>query len=778
MQDRTSGRKVSISAVSAERRERRRAGALVLASLAVCLAAAPFARYPLPQVWAFIPIYESALAASDLITAALLFCQFFVLRTRALVVLAGGYLFTAAMIVPHLLSFPGLFTPTGLLGATAQTTAWLYFFWHGVFPLAVIGYALLKDRDGDIGAQRGTGSAAVAWGVVAVLALAAALTLLATAGHAFLPDIMRGHAYAPAMFYVNTTVWVSSLAALVVLWMRRPHAVLDLWLMVVMCAWLCDVALSAVLNAGRFDVGFYAGRIYGLLAASFVLVMLLRWRTLHDQFGRLLRAEHRERVRATAALEDSRAREHAVFASAFVGILILDEDGTIESINPAAERLFDLASDAAAGRDVGALIELDGPSDKGSGGRLRHLLGAGGVRELEGIAGDGSTFPIDLTLAEMPTADRGKFVAFVRDITGRRRAERIKDEFVATVSHELRTPLTSIAGSLGLLTGGGLGRLPAPAMRLIKIAHVNCQRLVRLVNDILDIERLDAGHAAFAFQRVDVKPLVEQAIGASRAFADDCKVAVTLERADEAAARADPDRLIQVVVNLLSNAIKCSPPDQRVMVAIENRSDHLRISVADHGPGIPAGFKARVFEKFAHADATDARAKGGTGLGLSIVRQIVLRHGGDVAFDDVPGGGTIFNVDLPTWDARVPASGPQDGGVPILVCEDDSDAADLLCAHLDQIGFAPEVAGTAADTVRAAAGKVYAAFLVDLHLPDGDGITVIEHLRAQWRYRNTPIVVVSANPEHGYEDQRAAALRVLDWMRKPVDFDRLARVLS
>src|SRR5712692_4720718 len=234
----TDERRVFLSTLPAERGERRLALAAVLTSLGVCLAAAPFAKTPLAPVGAFIPIYESALVINDLITAVLLFGQFGILRSRALLVLASGYLLTAFIAVAHALTFPGLFSPTGLLGAGPQSTAWLYMFWHGGFPLLVIAYALLK---GEARGMPGT----------------------------------RGRARAPAGMAVVSSVWVLSLVALAVLWLRRPHSVLDLWLMVVMCAWIFDIALSAVLNAGRFDLGFYAGRVYGLLAASFVLIVLL-----------------------------------------------------------------------------------------------------------------------------------------------------------------------------------------------------------------------------------------------------------------------------------------------------------------------------------------------------------------------------------------------------------------------------------------------------------------------------------------------------------------------
>jgi signal transduction histidine kinase len=263
----------------AGRRERRLARAVALVSVVMFLAATPFAKMPLVQVWAFIPIYESVVVINDLITAVLLFGQFSILRSRALLVLASGYLFTAFTAISHALTFPGLFSPTGLLGAGPQSTAWLYMFWHGGFPLFVLAYALLKDDVDEASRtstrQRGRAGATILAGVAAVFAVVCGLTLVATTGRDFLPAIMQGNRYSPAMTIVVSSVWMMNLIALASLWRRRPHTVLDMWLMVAMCAWLFDIALAAVLNAGRFDLGFYAGRIYGLLAASFLLAVLL-----------------------------------------------------------------------------------------------------------------------------------------------------------------------------------------------------------------------------------------------------------------------------------------------------------------------------------------------------------------------------------------------------------------------------------------------------------------------------------------------------------------------
>lgn len=235
---------------------------------------APFAPIRLPAQPLFIPVYQGLLLLSDLLTAAIFFAEFRATRRRALLVLASAYLFTALLIVPHTLSFPGLYAPQGLMGAGPQTTAWLYMFWHAGFPLLVIVYAFIRHDTRPLEAH-------AAWLLFAFFGSAVAafgFGLLTTRGHDNLPAVMAGNGYTFAMLGVMTSVWLLSMLALLVLWLRGPHSTLDLWMMVAMAAWVFDIGLAAALNAGRWDLGFYAGRIYGLLAASFVLLMLLRER--------------------------------------------------------------------------------------------------------------------------------------------------------------------------------------------------------------------------------------------------------------------------------------------------------------------------------------------------------------------------------------------------------------------------------------------------------------------------------------------------------------------
>lgn len=303
---------VFLSTLRPEPRDRQVALAVVLVSAAFFLAAVPFAKVQLAKVWPFIPIYESALIISDWLTAALLIGQYKILRSRSLLVLASGYLLTSLAAVAHMLTFPGLFAPDGLLGAGPQTTAWLYMFWHAGFPTAVIIYARqappepspVRDTTGGLFAP-------VAKCCLVILFAVGAVVVLTTAGHERLPPILDHELYTPAYISAIATVGALTLAALVTVIRRRPRSVLDLWLMVVLCAWLFDIALSAALNHRRFDLGFYAGRIYGLLAASFVLVAL----TFENVklYARVVRAFDRERAerrlvqQRTAELNEAKA---------------------------------------------------------------------------------------------------------------------------------------------------------------------------------------------------------------------------------------------------------------------------------------------------------------------------------------------------------------------------------------------------------------------------------------------------------------------------------------
>jgi PAS domain S-box-containing protein len=319
-------------------------------------------------------------------------------------------------------------------------------------------------------------------------------------------------------------------------------------------------------------------------------------------------------------LAQMEARYHSLLEAAPAAMVVVNHDGEIVLLNLQAEKEFGYRRDELLGQNIKKIIPNrvdERLIDNGlASSRDASTLQIGIEIELAGRRKDGSEFPIEIMLSPLESVEK---ILVIRDISVRRQTERLKDEFVATVSHELRTPLTSISGSLGLLAGQWASKLPESAARLLTIAHTNSQRLARLLNDILDIEKLESGRVVFNLSKVAVRTLVEHTIEDNRGFAESYGVSVRLDSASlDFDVNADPDRLAQVLTNLLSNAIKFSPADGEVLVAVEKNADDVRITVRDHGAGVPEEFKPHIFDKFAQADATNTRQKGGTGLGLSV----------------------------------------------------------------------------------------------------------------------------------------------------------------
>ena len=376
------------------------------------------------------------------------------------------------------------------------------------------------------------------------------------------------------------------------------------------------------------------------------------------------------------------------------------------------------------------------------------------------------------------------FFVMATDITDMKRMDRMKSEFVSTVSHELRTPLTSIRGSLGLIAGGVVGPLPPAAKGLVDIAKNNCERLIRLINDILDIEKIESGQMRLTLQTVSLQPLLKQAMAANEGFAGQHGVNLRLQAPDEAVmVSVDTDRLAQVLTNLLSNAVKFSPKSEAVEVTLSGRPDHVRVEVRDHGPGIPKEFQQRIFQKFSQADSSDTRQKGGTGLGLNISKAIIERMGGSIGFGSAPGGGTTFYFELPRIHepvAPAPVTVAETGAARqrprILVCEDDRDVARLIAMMLEKAGFVADVAHSGERALVMLGEQTYAAMTVDLSLmPEPDGAALITAVRRDSRTANLPIVVISVSADQGRQHPGLQQLGVAHWIEKPINEHLMVR---
>ncbi|HXU43745.1 MAG TPA: PAS domain-containing sensor histidine kinase [Burkholderiales bacterium] len=388
-----------------------------------------------------------------------------------------------------------------------------------------------------------------------------------------------------------------------------------------------------------FDTGYRLRHAYGRLTEDYSGLN----QRLEQQLVEL--GEARRQVEASG-------RKLTLFAErAPIAVMELDPDGTVREVNHAAELLFGYAAQELIG---GHLRKLVLPKYHADFERQWAEL----VSTREPVAGvvvrnprrDGIELVCDWSVTPLVNAE-GSLIAIIaqgRDITAQLEAARMKKEFTSTLSHELRTPLTSIIGSLQLINSGVLGDIAGDVGELTTVAERNGQRLLDLINDILDIEKIESGKLTLVPEIIRVDELVRESIVLNKAFGDRFKVRYEATGGlSERTVNADRKRLLQVMTNLLSNAAKFSPEGEVVQVSTEDSGTAVRIAVQDRGSGIPENFRNRIFGRFTQADSTTARQKGGTGLGLAICKRLVEMMQGRIGFEDRAGGGTSFWFELP-----------------------------------------------------------------------------------------------------------------------------------
>lgn len=365
-----------------------------------------------------------------------------------------------------------------------------------------------------------------------------------------------------------------------------------------------------------------------------------------------LQEELLERKRAEAALQQSEALFRSLSESAPIGIFKTDAQGNCVYANPRCQSISGIKMEEAFGNGWMQSIH---PED------LNFLLSQwqeSKVKEQEltveirychgdGLVRFGRTKIAPIISKTGKTIGQ---VGTIEDITESRAIEQMKSEFISIVSHELRTPLASIRGSLGLVAAGVLNDDAKAAREMLEIAAIEADRLVRLVNDILDLERLQLNKVTLDKQWCNAHNLMQQSVQALRPIAEESQVTIQLEPISMEI-WADPDRIIQTLINLLSNSIKFSPPKSIVKLAVQEQSDKVLFQIKDSGRGIPADKLETIFGRFQQVDASDSRTKGGTGLGLAICRNIVQQHGGKIWVESVLGEGSTFYFTLPLpWE--------------------------------------------------------------------------------------------------------------------------------
>lgn len=408
---------------------------------------------------------------------------------------------------------------------------------------------------------------------------------------------------------------------------------------------------AAVVVASWHGVPRDDGLLLGSGAVVIALFGLRQYLAARDtmSLNATLAARVDELQATSAALRRLAQQNERTVQSVSEGIFGVDAKGVVTFANPPAALMLGRKLSGLVGRAEHELFHASRPDLPAGDCLIRRALHSGQPTQSADetfVRGDGTRFPVELAVG--PVVENGSIqgaVIVFRDITQRRQVEKMKDEFISVVSHELRTPLTAIRGSLGLMAGGAIGALPDRAHRLVGLALESTERLTRLINDMLDIERIESGTTTMTFGECDAAELVRTAVDGVRSLASEVGVALEVGPTS-GLVHADGDRIVQTLTNLIGNAIKFSPPHTTITVAAHPEGDVVQFSVTDQGRGIPEDKLERIFERFEQVDSSDSRQKGGTGLGLSISRTIVRRHGGRIWVHSEMGVGSTFYFTL------------------------------------------------------------------------------------------------------------------------------------
>ncbi|POF29620.1 sensor histidine kinase [Roseibium marinum] len=476
----------------------------------------------------------------------------------------------------------------------------------------------------------------------------------------------------------------------------------------------------------------------------------------NDEIGELASAIQKR----NSELMESRTRASAIVNNVVDGLILIDGYGLIEQFNPSCERMFGYTASEAIGCNIKTLMK---PEDaKPHDGYLkRYRDGLGGrtldiTRELEAVDKSGRIFPIELSINAVKFNGTTKFSGVIRDISQRREIDRLRREFVSTVSHELRTPLTSIRGSLTLIDTLAPDDLPPKVFQLIGMARKNTERLIQLVNEILDFEKLRANKTKFEMKVLDLNSEIEKALELNQGYADDAGIQLDAELAsNEILVSLESTKFQQIMSNLISNAVKFSNKGHTVTLRTMVSRRKGRIEVVDKGVGIDENFRKHIFQAFSQADGSATRSEGGTGLGLNISKSFVEGMHGQIGFDSLVGSGTTFWVEFPLQVANGlggnPLPNPADTRLLGLHLEDDNDFHTVLAAGLE-----PDLDLVHVRTVEEARRRLdeqeFDIVILDRLIEDGDGLDLIQFIPAPERTKILVVTAVDENVQHIHVD--------------------------
>ncbi|MUG97882.1 response regulator [Scytonema sp. UIC 10036] len=497
-----------------------------------------------------------------------------------------------------------------------------------------------------------------------------------------------------------------------------------------------------------------------------------------------LQSELNERQRTQEELRNSQTRFSGIVSIADDAIICIDGNQRITLFNQGAEKIFSYSAEEALGQSLDILlptrytnVHSQYVSDFGRSAKVSRRMGE--RREIYGRRKDGSEFPAEASISKLMLKDETIYTVYLQDVSDRKQVEKMKDEFVSVVSHELRTPLTSIHGSLGMLASNLIKPESEQGKRLLQIAVDSTERLVRLINDVLDIERIESGKVKMEKQTCNVADLIKEAVNIIQPLADKAEVKLSVSSIDRNV-WADLDRIVQTLTNLLSNAIKFSTSGSTVWLSAEMGNGHqakgkgeivppspqVLFTVRDTGRGIPSDKLDSIFERFQQVDSSDSRNHDGTGLGLAICRSIVQQHGGCIWVESTLGEGSSFYFTLPVSSSSPVSVSPSPHLPLVLVCDDEMEIRNQIQNLLENRRYRVITVGSGEAAIAAASTERPDVILLDLLMPGMNGWEVIAALKEQPETQDIPIVICSVcTPTRKHKPSKD----FVDWVSKPLE---------